>query len=529
MAGPVEVGVAVIAEPDDEHARAVLDVLETLGASAIRVNLADLPTLPQVARPGSFDLLVADSWHRVSASTTVWWHRSGTVDVSGFDEDEARLVLDEARHQLRGALAGAGVRWVDDPFDVERAETKLIQLAAAANAGFSIPLGCQTNVPEEGRRLGSDGRVIAKAVSPGVGIAPFVDQIEPADFERLSTSATLVQRLVTATADLRVVIIGGNSWAWRRSRSPGTIDWRAEDPSGTAFERVEHPEVCRAARQMTAALRLTMSVQDWLETSDGLVFLEVNPQGRWLFLPGALDLVAPALGRHLLQPLPSPTVIGGVWPRPLKRFRQDFRRASTSPENDGVVAPTLLEPSWINEVAPDQNALDTARRSHEQALSRAQAAEEKASRLVQVALALLTLATAVGAYQLGFVLDRSWPMVLTLAPVSLAVCCLSLAAFEGVEIDRVGVYRQPTVADLVRVAPGDPGAVLIVREEQGRALAAWTSDKKHTALMQARAWFSRGLAALIVAGLAAAACRAVETSGNTGRDSVPASRTGQAR
>ena len=30
-------------------------------------------------------------------------------------------------------------------------------------------------------------------------------------------------------------------------------------------------------------------------------------------------------------------------------------------------------------------------------------------------------------------------------------------------------------------------------------LAKWTSDKKHSDLMQARAWFSRGLAALIAA------------------------------
>jgi len=48
-------------------------------------------------------------------------------------------------------------------------------------------------------------------------------------------NATLLQRLVVASADLRVVIIGRNAWVWRRLRSAKTIDWRAEDPSGTAI------------------------------------------------------------------------------------------------------------------------------------------------------------------------------------------------------------------------------------------------------------------------------------------------------
>ena len=281
------------------------------------------------------------------------------------------------------------------------------------------------------------------------------------------------------------MIIGGNSWAWRRSRSPGTIEWRAEDPSGTAFERVEHPEVCRAARRMTAALRLTMSVQDWLETRDGLVFLEVNPQGRWLFLPGALGLVSPRSGAIFSNRCPR-RPSSGASGRGRSSGSGKTSEGRRRPRRTMVFSPSLLEPSWIDHVAPDQNALDTARRSHEQALSRAQAAEEKASRLVQVALALLTLATAVGAYQLGFVLDRSWPMALTLAPASLAVCCLGPAASRGSRSTELGSTDSPPSRTLSG-SPGDPGAVLIVREEHGRAFAAWTSDKKHTALMQARA------------------------------------------
>ena len=40
---------------------------------------------------------------------------------------------------------------------------------------------------------------------------------------------------------------------------------------------------------------------------------------------------------------------------------------------------------------------------------------------------------------------------------------------------------------------------VLAAEEKGRQWAQWTSIHKHTDLMQARAWFTRGLAVLILA------------------------------
>jgi hypothetical protein len=92
-------------------------------------------------------------------------------------------------------------------------------------------------------------------------------------------------------------------------------------------------------------------------------------------------------------------------------------------------------------------------------------------------------------------MDRSLPWLLSLGPIVTALICLSLAAFEAIEID------------LAERGLVDAPAVLIAEEELGRRLARWTSIKKHSDLMQARAWFSR-LAALIVAALIAAVGRA---------------------
>jgi hypothetical protein len=103
---------------------------------------------------------------------------------------------------------------------------------------------------------------------------------------------------------------------------------------------------------------------------------------------------------------------------------------------------------------------------------------------------------------------RSWPWLLLLLLIAAALCCLATAAFQGLLIDRVGFYYTPSGPDLAGLGHRDPGAVTLAGEERGRRLALWSASHKHTDLMQARAWFTRGLAMLLLAGLVAGACRA---------------------
>ena len=505
----MNVGIAVVASAADPEADAVIEAARAGGIDAIRFNLDDQRDISQRAVGGALDLLLGGEWRRLSSSTTVWWHRSGTVDTSGLDREEAALAVDEGPHLLRGALAAASVRWVDDPFTVERAETKLHQLALVGTTPapwgkIVVPDWVVTNDPEEARCFAQHRRVVAKPVSPGVGIVPFVAEVGGADLDMVRGNPVLLQALVPANADLRVVTVSGSAWVWSRKRMKDTIDWRAEDPGGQAFKPVEHDGLARAAVSITSALGLTMSVQDWLATKGGPVFLEVNPQGAWLFLARADELVVPAVVTHLFTRPGS----AGYWPPALRRFGWDLGRGQKAPENDGVVAPVYNEPPWIDEAATCPGAVDVARRAHDAAAEGAKRAEEKAARLVPAALALLTVTIAVGTYQLDFALRRGWPWAPTILPVATAIVCLALAAFEALEIDRVGVYGRVTGADLAGIGRRDATAALLAREEDARRLAAWTSQHKHSDPMQARAWFARAVAALLMAGLVAGVCKA---------------------
>jgi len=516
--GGDHVDVLIVANADDRHHLVVDGSLRELEARTLRLNLSDLASTQIVTRPGSLDIAEGDSWSRVDRETTVWWFRAGRPVVDeGAAADEAQLIIDESPSVLIGSLRAAGVRWVDDPDTIRRAEWKLSQLTVAAGLDIRTPRWTATNSPPVAQQFADGHPLVAKALSAGTGIAPYAAAVPTEELGKPNGVVTLFQQLVTAAADLRVVVIDGQTWAWRRAREPGTIDWRAVDRRGAGFAPVSADAMGVGPARITSSLGLTMSVQDWLETSDGPVFLEANPQGAWLFLSGASTTVAPALAYHLRH---GTKETAGDWPAPRRRAFYDFYTKEKAPAQDAVIPPRFAPPVWADEVAAIPGAGDAAKTAREAAEDAAKTAEDKASRLVQITLALLTVALAVGSYQLTFALQRSWPWLSLLAPIAVALVCLAIAAFESVLIDRVGFYYQPSGQDLAGAGNRDASAILLAEEERGRRLARWSANHKHSDLMQARAWFTRGLAALLIAGLTAGICRATATASSPSRQTT---------
>jgi len=185
---------------------------------------------------------------------------------------------------------------------MHQAEDKIYQLNLAKSLGLAIPETVVTNVAATAATFLKAGRTVAKAISSGPGLAPFVDEVTTDLVELVATLPVLLQRAIPADADLRVVTIGDSVLVWRRERTlDDPWDWRAIDPSGKDFRFTNEAGIDRPALRLARELGLTFSVQDWLQVQQSPVFLEVNPQGQWLFLEGAAEVIAPLMAKHLFS------------------------------------------------------------------------------------------------------------------------------------------------------------------------------------------------------------------------------------
>lgn len=229
-----------------------------------------------------------------------WWWRPGQYALAGLPDAEDIAVRAEAHGQFLGALQAAQIAWLDDPFHAARVRQRLYQLHVASAAGLTVPNTCVTTDVATAQAFTAEPTV-GKCVTAGPGLAHETMPISADDLAGAAIFPTLLQRFITAAADLRIVSVGGIHVAFRRDREHDLVDWRTVDPGGRGFAPTTPPWLGMVTTLMTA-LGLTFAVSDWLEQPDGRpVFLEVNPGGKWHFLPGCIPAV-PDAAAELLCP-----------------------------------------------------------------------------------------------------------------------------------------------------------------------------------------------------------------------------------
>ncbi|EWT00378.1 hypothetical protein N865_16065 [Intrasporangium oryzae NRRL B-24470] len=218
---------------------------------------------------------------------TVWWRRLSRSVPTEVEEDiQLHLIGNDCEAALIGVFeTDFSGTWIDHPTSIRRAENKLVQLRLAHEMGLSHPA---TLVTQDAARLcefvAEHERVVAKVLR-GTNTAPLATVSLDATrlpLESVRMAPTIFQEEVRGSSHLRVVVFGEAVYAFRIT-SPH-LDWRPY--TDTAVELVQlDPGVEMSLKRFLVALHLRMGSFDLKIKDDGeVVFLEVNPQGQFLFL-----------------------------------------------------------------------------------------------------------------------------------------------------------------------------------------------------------------------------------------------------
>lgn len=298
---------------------AILTVEEDLHAYAIRQNLADRHGIPcdiietdRLADSGGLDwsptaefaplLPVLDGQPvDVRDLGLIWWRRPSGVSwkpphrpkmPDGVSNAAAiDIITNDCRSTLAGLLFNEfhGV-WVSHPDASRHAENKLIQLRAAHTAGLRYPRTLVSQNPDSIRKFCAalSNQVVVKTVS-GTYLAPLtpgrVDEGVLASDAAMRLSPAIYQEIIPGTRHLRVHMFGDEFHAALIRCEH--LDWRfhLEDSQVEPY-RLPLRLRNRLAETMRL-LNLNMGVIDLKLTPEGEpVWLEVNPQGQFLFIEG---------------------------------------------------------------------------------------------------------------------------------------------------------------------------------------------------------------------------------------------------
>jgi hypothetical protein len=229
----------------------------------------------------------------------VWWRRASFPQLS---EDEAysdqnAFISGEWRAALLGAfLSGFRGDWISDPERTRTASNKLLQLKAAAEIGWITP---RTLVSQDPERISAfcatapEQRVVAKALTATRGRTMATVALTGADLQKadMTLCPAIYQHFVPGTRHLRINCFGERIVAFMIETR--VMDWRRDHAARMTPYRLE-PRTSELCLRLLERLGLEMGVLDAkLLDSGDICFLEVNPQGQFLFLEGAtgVDLI----------------------------------------------------------------------------------------------------------------------------------------------------------------------------------------------------------------------------------------------
>lgn len=223
----------------------------------------------------------------------IWWRRAGypqQVPQGISNPAHIDLINNDCRVALAGVLLNEfRGTWINHPVNTQVAGNKLVQLRAAQQAGFRVPDTLVSQAPSDVRRFcrSRKGKVIVKAVS-GTTEAQLITRMVTegllASPDAIKLCPAIYQEYIPGRRHLRVQCFGQTfQTVMITSRR---LDWRTN--LNVPLREVGLSTETRD--MLTAVLRelgLKMGVVDLKLTPDGeVVWLEINPQGQFLFLEG---------------------------------------------------------------------------------------------------------------------------------------------------------------------------------------------------------------------------------------------------
>jgi hypothetical protein len=237
----------------------------------------------------------------VGTLDVTWWRRVGysqQVPPTVVQPEHIDLIDNDCRVALAGILLNdfRGT-WISHPLNTQLAGNKLVQLRAAQRAGFRVPRTLVSQDPAAVREFCArlDSRVVVKVVS-GTSKAPMVTgMLTPDDLtsdESIMLCPAIYQEYIPGDEHVRAQCFGDAVHSVTiKSRD---LDWRANlDVPFVIADLAE--DVKARLQEVLRLLGLRMGIVDLKLTPEGeAVWLEVNPQGQFLFVEGisGLDLTA---------------------------------------------------------------------------------------------------------------------------------------------------------------------------------------------------------------------------------------------
>lgn len=246
---------------------------------------------------------------------SVWLRRPYEYDFAVSSAAERKVAEEEMRDILDGMWAMlASKKWVSDPNALRTARLKPYQLMLAKRHGLVVPKSLITNDPDEARFFTQQGPTIFKPMAgyyfdygeyATSAFATLLTENHVANLDLVARQPVLLQRYVVKHHELRVTF-ANDEFFTAKIQTPdyeSVVDWRTpENAEEVEYAQAVLPAVTEGKlRSLLRALKLQYAAIDLAVDTEGThFFLEVNPNGQWMWIEEETGLaISAAIAKSL--------------------------------------------------------------------------------------------------------------------------------------------------------------------------------------------------------------------------------------
>jgi MvdD-like protein with pre-ATP grasp domain/ribosomal protein S6-L-glutamate ligase RimK-like protein len=325
--------VLVITNDHDEHANAVIQELVRRAVPVFRFHPEEFPdpcSISMEIRDGRIAGEIRNGRHRVAFDDicAAWYRRSRSLfaplpSLNLIKGDLDNFIKVQSHVTLTALFDSLQTLWVGQPFKLRRAEVKSRQLAAASKAGLQTPATLISNDPERAAAFVEGLGDVDCAVKSPIAVRAktgWADRLPLTTtlprghtLDSVALAPTIFQPYIEKAYELRCVVMGDKIFAAKlnsQEQESTRTDWRAGKPDGgdVGHEVFDLPEPVQAAlHRIIRGFEINFASIDLIVTPEGeFVFLDLNPNGQWLWLEDKLGLPLVASMADLLTTEYSP-------------------------------------------------------------------------------------------------------------------------------------------------------------------------------------------------------------------------------
>ena len=253
-------------------------------------------------------IISCDEWKLEKASVdSIYYRKPILPDLSEYDPNYHGMISKDIISLINGIADDFEGKVLTRPCILRKTENKTFQLLYALRNGLIIPKSYIGNDKEAVAQCLNNGKSIIKPLTTGKvkkcdGIELFQTNYICEIQNDISLTPLYVQSYQEKKYEVRVTCINDSIFAVRID-SEDKLDWR-KNYAGIHYSIIDCPiEVKNCCLNMMRDLGLIFGAFDFIvNLNDEWVFLEVNPNGQWLWLEQILNI---SISRGIVQYLIS--------------------------------------------------------------------------------------------------------------------------------------------------------------------------------------------------------------------------------